>query len=188
MIFRETKLSGAYIIEPEPFEDERGFFAEVWKDDIAAKHGIQANFQRINMSRNRKAGTLRGLHAQKAPYEEAKLVRCIQGACFDVIVDIRPQSATYLQWTGVELSAENMLALFVPRGFLHGFQTLVDDTVLFYQTDGQYAKNAEIGARFDDPALNIQWPYAKKRILSPKDQSWPLLEESLIPNAPLLQG
>jgi dTDP-4-dehydrorhamnose 3,5-epimerase len=182
MIFKETKLSGAYVIEVEPFRDERGFFAEVWKDEIASKYGIHAHFQRSNMSMNKKAGTLRGLHAQKPPYEEAKLVRCLQGACFDVIVDMRPESPTYGQWTGVELSAENMRALFVPRGFLHGFQTLVDDTVLFYQTDGQYVQNAETGARFDDPALNIQWPFTEKRILSPKDQAWPPLKIPLVFN------
>jgi dTDP-4-dehydrorhamnose 3,5-epimerase len=183
MIFKETKLSGAYVIEMEPFQDERGFFAEVWKDEIAAQYGIQAHFQRSNMSMNRKAGTLRGLHAQKAPYEEAKLVRCVQGACFDVIVDMRPESATYFQWTGIELSAENMRALFVPRGFLHGFQTLVDNTILFYQTDGKYERNAEVGARFDDPALNIQWPSAMERVLSPKDQAWPFLEVPVVSKA-----
>jgi dTDP-4-dehydrorhamnose 3,5-epimerase len=180
LIFRETKLGGAFIIELEPFEDERGFFAEAWQDDLARQHGIDAHFKRINISRNKKAGTLRGLHAQGAPHEEAKLVRCIQGACYDVIVDMRPNSPTYRQWVGVELSAERMNAIFVPRGFLHGFQTLVDDTVVFYQTDGNYVPTAEIGARYDDPALGIQWPPAAERIQSPKDQSWPLLDMTAI--------
>jgi dTDP-4-dehydrorhamnose 3,5-epimerase len=176
MIFNKTKLEDAYIVELEPFHDERGFFAEAWKSDTALQHGIQAHFQRSNISLSKTAGTIRGLHAQKSPHEEAKLVRCIQGACYDVIVDMRPKSPTYLQWLGVELTAENHHALFVPRGFLHGFQTLVDDTILFYQTDGKYVRNAETGARFDDPALNIQWPLPSNPILSPKDQSWPLLE------------
>lgn len=175
MIFTETKLAGAYIIDVEPFQDERGFFAEAWKEDVAAQYGIEANFQRINISLNKKTGTLRGLHAQKAPHAEAKLVRCIEGALYDVIVDMRSDSSTYLQWVGVELSADNLRALFVPRGFLHGFQTLTTNTRVFYQTDGTYTPQAEYGVRFDDPLLNIQWPSAAERVISEKDQHWPLL-------------
>ena len=175
MIFTETYLAGAYIIDLEPFQDERGFFTEAWNHERALQHGVNAQFKRSNISLNTKAGTLRGLHAQKEPYAETKLVRCVQGTLYDVMVDMRPESTTYLQWMGVELSAENLRALLIPRGFLHGFQTLVDNTMVFYQTDGTYNPEAEYGVRFDDPALNVQWPSAPGRIISPKDQNWPAL-------------
>jgi dTDP-4-dehydrorhamnose 3,5-epimerase len=173
MIFQETKLKGAFIIDIEKIEDERGFFAEGWKQNVAEQHGIQAEFTRTNISNNAKKGTLRGMHSQKAPYAEAKLVRCIQGSIVDAIVDIRPDSPTYLQWISVELSAQNYRMLYVPCGFLHGFQTLEDDTTVFYQVAGIYHPEAEQGARYDDPAFNIQWPQATERTLSPKDKSWP---------------
>jgi dTDP-4-dehydrorhamnose 3,5-epimerase len=172
MIFRETRLPGAFLIDVERFEDERGFFAEGWKQDEAEKHGIHAVFNRSNISYNRKAGTLRGLHAQREPYAEAKLVRCPRGAIFDVIVDIRPDSPTYLQWDSAVLDAENRRMLYLAPGFLHGFQTLADDTEVFYQVAGTYRPDMEIGARFDDPAFNIRWPEAGERTLSPKDQQW----------------
>lgn len=175
MIFTETLLSGAYIVDLKRIEDDRGFFSEAWKSEVALQYGIDVSFNRTNISFNRFAGTLRGLHAQKAPYEEAKLVRCMKGAIYDAIVDFRSDSPTYLQWFGVELTAENHRALYVPQGFLHGFQTLVNDTEVFYQVAGSYKPDAEIGLRFDDPALNIEWPTASERILSPKDQQWPTL-------------
>lgn len=176
MIFRETRLPGAFIIDVERFEDERGFFAEGWKQEEAEKYGISAVFNRSNISYNRNKGTLRGMHAQRAPYAEAKLIRCPRGAVFDVIVDIRPDSATYLQWEGVELNAENRRMLYVPRGLLHGFQTLVDDTEVFYQVAGTYRPDQEVGARYDDPAFNIDWPIPEAPTLSPKDQNWPPFE------------
>lgn len=172
MMFLQTSLEGSFIVELEKIEDERGFFAEGWKDEEAARHGIHARFNRTNISYNRKAGTLRGLHSQKPPFEEAKLVRCIQGAMFDVIVDIRPDSPTYLRWFGIELTAENHRMLYVPKGFLHGFQTLVPDTTVSYQVAGVYTPEAELGASYDDPAFGIEWPEAPELILSPKDQSW----------------
>ncbi len=173
MIFTPTPLAGAFVVDLEKLEDERGFFAEGWKDDAAAAHGIAVVFNRTNISYNRKAGTVRGLHSQRAPYEEAKLVRCIQGAIFDVIVDIRPDSPTYLQWYGLELSAENHRMLYMPQGFLHGFQTLRPDTTVFYQVAGQYQPKQEVGARFDDALFGIDWPEVEERVLSPKDQGWP---------------
>ena len=173
MIFQESKLAGAFIIDIQRFEDERGFFAEGWKSDEAETQGIQAIFNRSNISYNRTTGTLRGLHAQQAPYAEAKLIRCPRGSIFDVIVDIRPESPTYLQWQGVELTAENRRMLYVPQGFLHGFQTLADDVEVFYQVAGTYRPDQEIGARYDEPAFGIQWPEAPNRVLSPKDQNWP---------------
>ncbi|WP_303673126.1 dTDP-4-dehydrorhamnose 3,5-epimerase [Vampirovibrio chlorellavorus] len=173
MIFTPTPLAGAFVVDIEKLEDERGFFAEGWKDEVAAAHGISVVFNRTNISYNRKAGTVRGLHSQRAPYEEAKLVRCIQGAIFDVIVDIRPHSPTYLQWYGLVLSAENHRMLYMPHGFLHGFQTLVPDSTVSYQVAGTYQPQQEVGARFDDPAFGIDWPDVGERVLSPKDQAWP---------------
>jgi dTDP-4-dehydrorhamnose 3,5-epimerase len=176
MIFQQTKLPGAFIIDIEKIEDERGFFAEGWKKQAAEEHGMYGDFNRANVSHNKKAGTVRGLHAQNDPFSEAKLIRCIQGAVFDVMVDIRPGSPTYLQWMGVELTADNYRMLYIPQGFLHGFQTLVDHTTVFYQVAGEYTPHSEIGARYDDPAFGIEWPPATERILSAKDQSWPLFQ------------
>ncbi len=180
MIFQEAPLTGAFVIEVERLEDERGFFAEGWKDTDAQAHGIDAVFNRSNISYNKAKGTLRGLHAQRKPYTEAKLVRCPRGAIFDVIVDIRPQSITYGQWFGVELNAENRRMLYIPQDFLHGFLTLADDTEVFYQVAGTYRPDMEIGARYDEPAFNIQWPQIDNQTvaptLSPKDQGWPLFE------------
>ena len=179
MKFQETKLADALVIEPIKFEDDRGFFTEAWKQDVAAQHGVSEVFTGTNISSNRYKGTLRGLHAQKAPYAQAKLVRCVHGAIVDVIVDIRPNSPTYCQWIAVELTAENLRTLYVPTGFLHGFQTLVDDTTVLYQVSASYHPQSELGARFDDPAFGIDWPAAPTRVLSDKDQAWPRFETSL---------
>jgi dTDP-4-dehydrorhamnose 3,5-epimerase len=175
MKFQETPLKGAFIIDIDRLEDERGFFAEGWKKEDAAAYGIGTDFNRTNISFNRKKDTLRGLHSQKEPHSEIKLVRCNRGAIYDVIVDIRSDSATYGQWFGIEITAESHRLLYIPRGFLHGFQTLEDNTEVFYQVAGHYKPDMEIGVRFDDPAFNIQWPAVDKpadRTLSPKDQTW----------------
>jgi dTDP-4-dehydrorhamnose 3,5-epimerase len=175
MIFQETRLSGAFIVDLEKIEDERGFFAEAWKGKAAEQHGISVTFNRSNISFNRNTGTIRGLHAQQEPFAEAKLIHCIQGKVFDVIVDIRPESPTYCQWFSVELSAENHRMLYVPRGFLHGFETLVENSTVFYEVAGEYTPHAEIGARYDDPAFAINWPrVAAEPTLSDKDARWPL--------------
>lgn len=173
MTFVETKLPGAYIIELKRLEDERGFFAEAWKPSEAEAHGIFEPFIRSNVSFNRHAGTLRGLHAQGGASAEAKLVRCFKGAVVDVIVDIRPDSPAYCQWIAVELTAGNHRMLYVPKGFLHGFQTLVPETEVFYQCSHLYDPAAEIGARYDDPAFGIDWPAPAEKILSDKDRRWP---------------
>lgn len=178
MIFQETKLAGAFIIEVVPFEDERGYFAEGWKDDVARQHGVDVVFNRSNIAYNHKKYTLRGMHTQRSPHSEAKLVRCTRGAIYDVIVDIRPDSPTYLQWISVELTGENGRLLYVPRNFLHGYQTLEDKTEVFYHVSGNYHPEAEQGARFDDPAFGIEWPDAPDRIMSAKDQSWQLFPVS----------
>lgn len=181
MIFTPTPLKDAYVVEMERFEDERGFFCEVWKDTEARKHDIDVTFNRSNLSFNKTKGTVRGLHAQAEPYAEAKLVRCLRGAIYDAIVDIRPDSPTYMRWFGVELSAENKRLLYVPRGFLHGFQTLLDESEVYYEVAGHYQPDQEMGARFDDPAFGIQWPLSSKLILSPKDQQWPAFKSVSTP-------
>ncbi len=174
MNFHETKLKGAFVIELERKEDERGFFARAWCQKEFEAHGLNRNLVQANVSYNRKRGTLRGLHYQVAPHEEAKLVRCFRGAIYDVIVDLRPDSPTYLRWIGVELTAENRCMLYVPEGFAHGFQTLEDDTEVFYQVSQFYTPGAERGVRWDDPTFAIEWPAAKRRVISVKDQNWPL--------------
>jgi len=176
MIFRETALKGAFVIEPELKEDERGFFARAWCQRELAAHGLNPNVVQANLSYNRHRHTLRGMHYQKPPNEETKLVRCIRGAIYDVIVDLRAGSPTYRQWVGVTLSAENRHMIYVPEGFAHGFQTLEDATELFYLMTKFYAPGAEAGARWDDPAFGIRWPEAGTRIIADRDQNWPLLE------------
>jgi len=173
MIFTETLLRGAFTIDLEPRTDARGFFARAWCQNEFQAHGLISDLVQANLSFNPGRGTLRGLHYQVAPYEEAKLVRCIRGAIYDVIVDLRRESPTYLRWYGVELTTENRRALYVPEGFAHGFQTIQDDTEVFYQVTQAYQPDAERGVRWDDRALGIVWPETDTRIISPKDQSWP---------------
>jgi dTDP-4-dehydrorhamnose 3,5-epimerase len=173
MIFNESELKGAFIIDLDPNEDERGFFARAWSQTEFESHGLNARIVQANLSYNKRRGTLRGLHCQAPPYEEAKLVRCFRGAIYDVIVDLRPGSPTHLEWIGVTLTAENRTMLYVPEGFAHGFQTLEDDTEVFYQVTQLYTPGAERGIRWDDPALGIQWPEVESRVISAKDQGWP---------------
>ncbi len=173
MRFIPTELKDAYIIEPEPREDNRGFFARVWAQDEFAAHGLVDRVVQMNLSYNRVAGTLRGMHFQHAPYAETKLVRCIRGAIYDVIIDLRPDSPTFKRWIGVRLTAANRLALYVPEGFAHGFQTLEDETEVFYQVSQFYTPSAEGGVRYDDPAFGIEWPLPVTE-MSEKDKRWPL--------------
>lgn len=171
MIFTETKLKGAFIIEIEPREDERGFFARSWCEDEFQQHGLNTRLVQCNISYNKKRGTLRGMHYQIAPFAETKLVRCTMGAIFDVIVDLRRDSPTYMQWISVELTAENRRALYVPDEFAHGFQTLTDNTEVFYQMSEFYHAECSRGIRWDDPAIGIAWPLQDQVILSGKDKS-----------------
>jgi dTDP-4-dehydrorhamnose 3,5-epimerase len=173
MIFTETKLQGAFIIDLQKHVDERGFFARTWCQNEFATYGLNATPVQCNMSFNAKRGTLRGLHYQVAPYEETKLVRCTKGAIFDVIVDLRPDSATYMQWLGIELSNANRQMLFVSEGFAHGFQTLQDDSEVFYQVSQSHQPDAERGVRWNDPAFGIEWPEDIPCIMSVRDQRWP---------------
>ena len=173
MIFHDTEIPGAFEVELERRDDERGFFARAWSAEEFAAHGLSTRLVQANISFNASAGTLRGMHFQRAPHEEAKLVRCTRGALFDAIVDLRPDSPAYKRWIGVELTAENRRALYVPEGCAHGFQTLVDATEIFYLVSEAYAPESEDGVRWDDPAFGIEWPPAEQRIMSPKDASWP---------------
>jgi dTDP-4-dehydrorhamnose 3,5-epimerase len=173
MIFTETKLKGAFIIDIEKREDERGFFARAWCQKELEAHSLNLQWIQANLAFSKKRGTLRGLHYQIAPYEEAKLMRCIRGAIYDVIVDLRPESPTYMQWLGVELTADNHRMLYIPEGFAHGYQSLADDTEVFYPVSQFYTPGSERGVCWNDPAFGIEWPVTKNLILSEKDKSWP---------------
>jgi len=176
MIFLETPLRGAYVIEIEKREDGRGFFARSWcKEEFAAK-GLDTRLVQCNVSFNKKKGTLRGLHYQLPPHAETKLVRCTKGALYDVIVDLRADSPTFLTWFGVELTAENYRMLYIPQRLAHGFQTLKDGTEIFYQMSEFYAPEAARGLRWDDPRLGIVWPMAD-RTISKKDTEYANLDE-----------
>jgi dTDP-4-dehydrorhamnose 3,5-epimerase len=172
MLFTEAKLAGALLIEPERIEDERGFFARTWSQREFQERGLDANWVECNVSLNRKKGTLRGLHYQAAPYAQAKLVRCTMGAIFDVIVDLRQDSPTFRQWVSVRLSAGNRSMLFVPEGFAHGFQTLEDESEVFYQMSQYYSMESSRGVRWDDPAFGISWPQ-DSRIINARDRAYP---------------
>ena len=174
MRFIETRLLGAFIIELDRRGDERGFFARTWCAKEFAAHGIDVAMLQGNLSTNLKRGTLRGMHFQAAPHQEDKLVRCTRGAIFDVIVDMRPQSPTYREWIGVELTADNYRMLFVPKDFAHGYQTLIDHAEVNYLVSAEYVPAASRGLRHNDPALGITWPLPVTAI-SDADRSWPLL-------------
>ena len=174
MRFQETPLAGAYVVELEPISDDRGFFARAFCGREFAERGLSTTVAQCNFSYNRRRGTLRGFHYQDVPAAEAKLVRCIAGAVYNVIVDMRPDSPTYRSHFGVELSAANRLALYVPELCASAMQTLADETQLYYQVSEFYTPGAERGLRHDDPALNVAWPLPVTE-LSPKDASWPLL-------------
>jgi len=177
MKFIETPLAGAYIIELEPFIDERGFFARMFCLNELSKIGFDRLIVQINHSMTRQKGAIRGLHYQVPPVCETKIIRCVQGAVFDVMLDIRNNSSTYLKWHGVELSKENMRMVFIPDGFAHGFQTLTDNAELIYHHSAFYSPEYERGLRFDDPALAINWPLPVS-VISPKDQSYPLIDSN----------
>lgn len=170
MLFTETKLKGAYIIDVKRLEDERGFFGRSYCQREFEALGLNTNVVQTNVSYNKKKGTLRGMHMQLAPHEETKLVRCTHGAIYDVIVDLRPDSPTFKQWVGVELTADSYRMLYVPEGFAHGFITLEDNTDVTYQVTQFYTPGAERGYRWDDPAFNIQWPI-EPVVISEKDRA-----------------
>ena len=176
MIFTAAKLSGAYVIEPKLYEDERGFLAQSWSAHRIAELGLNPNVAECNVSFSKRKGTLRGMHFQSAPHAQAKLVRCTSGALYDVIIDLRRESCTFKQWIGVELDADNHRMLYVPEGFAHGFQTLQDNTEIFYQMSDVYAPEYAGGVRWDDPAFGIDWP-ADDRTIIERDRSYPDFKE-----------
>jgi dTDP-4-dehydrorhamnose 3,5-epimerase len=173
--FTESPIAGGWIIDPTPHTDERGRFWRAWCRDEFAQRGIEFTPVQANMGASSHAGTLRGLHYQVAPHLEAKLMRCTRGRVFDVLVDVRPGSPTYGRWHGVELSGDNGRMLLIPPLCAHGYQTLVDESEIYYLTSAAYAPGAVRGLRYDDPTVGIQWP-APPRAVSPQDRSWPFLE------------
>jgi dTDP-4-dehydrorhamnose 3,5-epimerase len=173
VIFNETNIPGAWVIELEQRGDDRGFFARAWCANEFTDHGLNARLVQVNLSFNEMAGTLRGMHYQRKPHEEAKCVRCTRGAIYDVVLDLRPDSPSYKAWFAVELTADNRRMLYVPEGCAHGYQTLSDATETIYQVSEFYAPESEGGVRWDDPTFAIEWPDAGRRMLSPKDAAWP---------------
>jgi dTDP-4-dehydrorhamnose 3,5-epimerase len=175
--FVETPLPGAWAIELEELDDERGWFARTFDAEEFRSRGLNPEVVQCNASFNHRRGTLRGMHYQAEPHGESKLVRCVRGAIFDVAVDLRPDSATYRHWHGVELSAENRLAFYIPAGLAHGFQTLADGSEVLYQMGNPYVPGAAKGVRWDDPAFGIEWPAIDAaRTISEKDRSYPELQ------------
>lgn len=172
MLFRELSLPGAYLVEIEPRADERGFFARTFCEDEFAAAGLVTRFPQASVSYNARRGTVRGMHFQATPHEETKLVRCLAGAVYDVIVDLRPESPTYLRSIGVELTAKNRAALYLPKGFAHGFQSLRDDSELLYMIDVGYVANAARGIRWNDPSIDVQWPDPVE-VIAEKDSEFP---------------
>jgi len=173
VIFSETKLKGSYIIDLERVEDKRGFFARTVCNAEFKVHGLNSQFVQSSISFNRQSGTLRGMHYQVPPHAECKLVRCTMGAIFDVVVDLRPESETFREWTAVELSAENRRMLYIPEGLAHGFQTLADNSEVLYQISESYHPESARGVRWNDAAFGIQWPLAEQRVISEKDLHYP---------------
>ena len=177
MKFSPTSLEGAWVIDLERIEDDRGFFARAWCQREFAEHGLNAQVVQCNVSFNHARGTLRGMHYQVAPHREVKLVRCTRGKIYDVIVDLRPDSPTYKGWLGVELTAENRRMLYVPEGFAHGYQTLEDASEVFYQVSEFYQPGSEGGLRWNDVAFGIDWPL-EPTVMSDKDRSHPDFENA----------
>lgn len=177
MLFSRTDLDGVWLIEASPITDERGSFARTFCIDEMEALALEYRFVQHSLSRSVEKHTLRGLHFQRAPHQEVKLVSCLKGAIWDVAVDLRPQSRSYCRWTAAELSADNMRQLYIPEGFAHGFLSLTEDAVVGYLISARYHPASAAGARYDDPALAIDWP-AKPAVMSEKDGNWPLLAES----------
>jgi len=172
MRFEETGLPGAWLVQLSPAEDERGFFARTFCEQEFDRHGLETRFAQHSISNSKQAGTLRGMHFQRGPHEEVKLVRCLRGTLYDVMIDLRPGSPTYRQWRGFELSADNHRQLYIPAGCAHGFQTLQDDTQISYLISAFYAPEAAGGVRHDDPAFAVEWPLPVS-VISEKDRAWP---------------
>jgi dTDP-4-dehydrorhamnose 3,5-epimerase len=180
MIFTETKLKGAFVVEIKQLKDERGFFGRSWCQREMEEHGLNGNVVQTNTSLTFKKGTIRGMHYQKHPYEETKFMRCTKGAIYDVIIDLRKDSPTFMHWLGVELTEDNYKMLYVPEKFAHGFITLKDNSEVTYPVTQFYTPGAEAGIRYNDPAFNIQWPVPVE-VVSEKDLSHPDFDLSFLP-------
>jgi dTDP-4-dehydrorhamnose 3,5-epimerase len=176
LIFKETALPGAYVIEPEKIGDERGYFARIWCTRELQQHGLKGDLVQSNVGFSHRKATLRGLHFQKPPYAEVKIVRCTRGSIFDVIVDLRPDSRTYKGWFGVELSDDNSRMIYVPEGFAQGYMTLTDNTEMNYHTTKFYNAEAASGVRYNDIAIGIRWPLTPS-VISQQDRNWPLIQD-----------
>jgi|ERR1041385_1146400 dTDP-4-dehydrorhamnose 3,5-epimerase len=175
MIFRDTALSGVFIIELERIRDERGFFACTWMDSEFARWGLNPNLRQSNITFNAQRGTIRGMHFQNEPHQEAKLTRCTRGAIYDVALDLRPGSHTFHRWVAAELTSENHRMLYVPEGVAHGYQTLSDDAEMFYQVSEHYHPESARGVRWNDPAFDIRWPLPVT-VITRRDANYPLLD------------
>lgn len=172
MRFTETKLRGAFVIDIEPIEDARGFFARSFCRREFEDHGLNPDLAQCSISFNKFKGTLRGMHYQSAPHAEAKVVRCTLGSIYDVVIDLRPDSPSFKQWVGIELSAKNRIAVYIPEGFAHGFLSLADESEVYYQISEYFAPECSAGVRWDDPAFAIQWP-GQVKVVSDRDLNYP---------------
>lgn len=176
MLFTETAIPGVWVIDVERHEDERGFFGRMWCRSEFEDHGLNPRVAQANVGYSKERGTLRGLHYQAAPHEEAKYIKCTHGAVFDVAVDLRAGSPTLHRWFGIELNDRNRTMLYVPEGCAHGYMSLTDDAEILYLTSEDYAPDAAGGARWDDPAFGIEWPI-NVEVISEQDRRWPLVED-----------
>jgi dTDP-4-dehydrorhamnose 3,5-epimerase len=181
MQFTETKIAGVLIITPDVFSDDRGEFVPAWVRDEFTAHRLDARIAQGSLALTRRRGTIRGMHFQAAPFEETKVVRVVRGAIFDVAVDLRPGSATFHQWVGVELSADNRRSVHIPPGCAHGYQTLADDTEVFYFVSAPYSPPHQRGVRWNDPAFGIAWPLGNPTAMHPRDAAYPDVDR---PGAP----
>lgn len=177
MIFEEIRLNGAFQITAQPFEDNRGFFTRWFCENEFRDYGLETSFVQCNQSGTIGRGTIRGMHFQMPPFAEVKLVKCIVGSIYDVIIDVRKDSATYLNWYGVKLSAQTRNMLYIPKGFAHGFQTLEEESEIIYLVSNYYNKEHENGIRYDDKSVKIEWPLERTKI-SDKDLAIPLIEDT----------
>lgn len=179
MKFTETDLPGAFIIDAEPIEDERGYFARTWAPSEFERRGLDPTLAQCNVAWNERKGTLRGMHFQREPFAEVKIIRCTRGALLDVIIDLRQDSPCFCRWTAIELSANQPRMLYVPKGFAHGYLTLTDDVQAYYHVSTPYSAEYASGVAWNDPAFGIRWPFSPT-VMSTRDKSWPLFEPSRI--------
>jgi dTDP-4-dehydrorhamnose 3,5-epimerase len=177
MKFTESRIGGAWVIDVTAIHDDRGFFAMTWVPEEFRSRGLDPSLAQCNLAWNHKRGTLRGMHFQKAPHEQVKIVRCTRGALLDIIVDLRPESPTYCAWDAVELSADNRRMLYIPAGLAHGYLTLTDGVEAYYHASTGWAPQSEAGVRWNDPAFGIAWPF-EPVVISEKDRNWPLVERA----------